>query len=242
MSIAAPSRTVLGLAMRSLMGGRRALALGLFNAIPVIAVIAGLAGEAANERLYGRLVGNLIIPVQIAFVALALAGAAISDEREDGTIVYLTQTPLPRMAIVGAKLLAVWVATVILTLPGAIAGSIVAADRGGGAVIMTLLATTLAALAYSGLFVWLALRLRRAVITGLVYIVIWEGTIASFADSADRLSIAAYARRLTQEARPDFVWETAAPVRPVVAVIALLIFAAAGLWFGSRRLGRMELP
>lgn len=240
--IAAPSPPVVGLALRSLLGGKRAVALALFNLIPVIAVSAGLAGEASNAPLYGRVVGNLVIPVQIALVALALAGAAISDEREDGTILYLTQTPLPRMAIVGAKLLAIWVSAVLLTLPGALAGAIVAADQGGDAVLMTLAATTLASVAYSGLFTWLALRLKRAVITGLLYIVIWEGTIASFADSADRFSVAAYARRLAQEAQPEFAWETAAPTGVGVSVLALLLFAAGGLWFGSRRLDRMELP
>jgi ABC-2 type transport system permease protein len=240
--IAAPSPPALGLALRALLGGRRALALALFNLIPVIAVVVGLAGEASNGPLYGRVVGNLVIPVQIALVALALAGAAVSDEREDGTILYLTQTPLPRMAIVGAKLLAVWLSTVFLTLPGVLAGAVVAADRGVDAMLMTFAAATLAALAYSGLFIWVALRLRRAVITGLVYIVIWEGSIASFADSADRFSVAAYARRLAQDAQPDFAWETAAPTSVGVAVLALLLFAAGGLWVGSRRLERMELP
>lgn len=240
--IAAPSAPVFGLSMRALVGGRRALALALLNAIPIIAVVVGLAGEASNDRLYGRVVGNLVIPIQIALVALALAGAALSDEREDGTILYLTQTPLPRMAIVGAKLLAVWTATVLLTLPGVLAGALVAADRGGGAVLLTFAAAVLAAFAYAGAFTWLALRLRRAVITGLSYIVLWEGTVASFADSADRFSVAAYGRRIAQEARPDFAWETAAPTGAGMAVLALVLFGVAGLWFASRRLDRMELP
>ena len=240
--IAAPSRPVFMLALRTALGGRRVFALLSLNLIPVIAAVAGAAGEASHAALYARVVGNIVIPIQVALVALALAGATISDERDESTILYLTQTPLARMAIVGAKLAAIGVGTAALTLPGAIAGALLVSGRGGGAVLITLAAVWLATLAYAGLFTWLAFRLRRAVVSGLLYIVIWEGSIASFAASADRLSVSAYARRIAKAAEPDFAWRTAAPTGVTAAVIALLVFTLGGLWLGTRRLERMELP
>ena len=47
---------------------------------------------------------RLLIPVVTALVALVVGASAIGDEREDGTILYLAATPLPRLGIVVAKI------------------------------------------------------------------------------------------------------------------------------------------
>ena len=52
----------------------------------------------------------------------------------------------------------------------------------------------LAAAAYAALSVLLSLSIRHAILAGILYVLLWEGSIASFAASASRLSIAAYAK------------------------------------------------
>ena len=44
---------------------------------------------------------------------------------------------------------------------------------------------------------------RRPVVVGALYILLWEGSIATFAASADRFSIAAYGRALAVEGVVD---------------------------------------
>ena len=66
---------------------------------------------------------------------------------------------------------------------------------------------------------------------------LWEATIATFADSADKLSLGAYGRRLVAAGVPDAETFRVPPVGAVTAVIVLLAVAAAGIWLGGRRLG-----
>ena len=73
---------------------------------------------------------------------------------------------------------------------------------------------------------------------GVLYILLWEGSIATFAASASKLSIAAYGRALVAERLP----EAAAPVvGPAPAVVVLAAVAAVACWLGARALVRVEL-
>ena len=237
-----PARAILGLTLRSIAGGKRLIALALLNLLPIIGVLIARAADADPARVFGRAYGNLHLPIICALVALSLAGSAVSEERDDGTIVYLTQTPVPRLAIAAAKVAAVWIATLVTVLPSTLAVLLVARDVGAAAVGWAIVGTLLVTFAYAGAFTWLALRMRRAIIAGLAYVAIWEGTIAGFAASAKRLSISAYGRVFGREGDPAFSWASAAPARPLTAVLVLCAIGVLGLWASARRLERMELP
>ena len=242
-TLAPPSQPILRLSLRALLGKRRALALLPLNILPIAVAVFSAFHTGRNPELrYAHLVGQLLLPFVVALVSLALASASIADEREDSTLVYLTQTPVPRMAIMGAKILATWVATLAVVFPGVAAAMVVDQNAGGGGVLWLLVAVVLTALAYSAAFSWLSLRMSRAVLTGIAYIVFWEGSIASFAPSADRLSISAYGRVIAKEARSGVSWTNAPAVGWLTAVIVLIAASAIALWFASRRLERMELP
>ena len=51
------------------------------------------------------------------------------------------------------------------------------------------------ACAYTAVFGALSLRVKRPVVIGLIYVLFWEGSIATFAPSARWLSLGAYAAR-----------------------------------------------
>ena len=97
-----------------------AVALSLVPLVPALLALAYAAsGTATRQDAYSSLVGQLLIPSAASFVALVLGASALGDERDDGTILYLASTPLPRLSIVVAKLLAAWTATMLLCVPGA---------------------------------------------------------------------------------------------------------------------------
>jgi hypothetical protein len=77
------------------------------------------------------------------------------------------------------------------------------------------------------------------VVIGVLYILLWEGSIATFAASADRLSIAAYGRVLAVEGVIDV---NAPETSPVVAVIVLAVVVALTIRAAARRLSRTEMP
>jgi len=76
-------------------------------------------------------------------------------------------------------------------------------------------------------------------VVGVIYILLWEGSIATYAASADRLSIAAYGRAMVAEQLPQ---SAAGVVSPATAAVILLVATVAGALLGARALTRTELP
>jgi ABC-2 type transport system permease protein len=236
------SLPVYRLTLRSLFTGRRVLALALLALVPVVAAIAfAAAGEVEPELFWARLLQRLVIPTITAFVAVVIGASAIADEREDGTILYLASTPLSRLTLVTTKIAAAWTATMALLVPSVLASGAIAlgAEAQASLIAWPLLGVALAALCYCAVAAWLSMVVRRAIVIGVLYILLWEGSIATFAASADRFSIAAYGRAIAVEGvidvnAPETSW--------VAAVVVLLAVAAVAAWGAARRMTRTELP
>ena len=173
-------------------------------------------------------------------VALVIGVSAIGDEREDGTILYLVATPQSRLGLIATKIAAAWTATLILLVPSLVLSAllILQGDTDLSALAWPVAGLAFATLAYCGVAAWLSLRTRRPIVIGVLYVLLWEGSIATFAASASKLSIAAYGRALVAERFP----EAAAPVvGPAPAVLILAAAAALTCWLGARALVRAEL-
>jgi ABC-2 type transport system permease protein len=238
------SRPIYGLTIRALLGQKRTLALVLLSFAPVfMAAVFSVAADADADphNFYSRLVQRLFIPLITALVALIVGVSAIGDEREDGTILYLVATPLPRLGIVVAKILAAWTVCVALLVPSVVVCGLLAltGDVTFALLFWPALGVTLAALAYCAVGGWLSLQVRRPIVVGVIYILLWEGSIATYAASADRLSIAAYGRAMVAEQLPQ---SAAGVVSPATAAVILLVATVAGALLGARALTRTELP
>jgi len=119
----------------------------------------------------------------------------LGDPAEDRTLVYLWLKPVPRwrIAIAGlgsALAVALPLSIVPLAVGVSLSGAGVELVRGAVA------ATAVSVIAYCCLFLGLGLRVRRALIWGLAYVLIWEGAVARTARGAARLSINVHARSL----------------------------------------------
>jgi ABC-2 type transport system permease protein len=237
------SRPVFLLTLRGLADGRRPLVLALLAAMPVVAAaVVAAAGADTDPRIFwARLAQRLVIPTVTAVVAVVVAASAVGDEREDGTILYLVSTPLSRTGLIATKVLAAWTASMALLGPSVlVAGALALGDRvEAGMLLWPLAGVALSSLAYCAAAVLLAMVSRRPVIIGVLYILLWEGSIATFAASADRLSIAAYGRTLAVE---GVVRVNAPDVPAATAAAVLLAVAAVSTWLAARRLRRTELP
>ena len=231
------------LTLRALLLQRRTILLALLAAAPVVvALVYAVAAKAGAHhfRFYSHLVQDMFVPTIAAVVALVIGVSALGDEREDGTIYYIVATPQSRLALVTTKVAAAWTATLLLLVPSLVISALLilqgAADV--GSLAWPLAGVALATLAYCGVAGWLSLRTRRPIVIGVLYILLWEGSIATFAASASKLSIAAYGRALVAERLP----EAAAPVvGPAPAVVVLAAVAAFTCWLGARALVRVEL-
>ncbi len=159
-----------------------------------MAVLIGLIFRAAADdpvtagTEFINVVGfTAVLPI----CALVFASSSLGDTVDDRTLVYLWLTPVPRWQIAAAATLAS--TTVALPL---VFGPLVlaAAATGAGPALIgaTAMACTVGTFGYAGLFTALGLRVRRALVWGIAYILIWEGFVATASDTAAKLSLRAY--------------------------------------------------
>jgi ABC-2 type transport system permease protein len=237
---------VFELTVRQLARGKRPLVLLLVPLVPaVLALATRLSNSGQSEtEVYATLMEDVFLPTAVAFTALVLGASALGDERDDGTILYLVSTPLARVRLAGTKALAAWLVTFTLCLPGLIACFILALDSQAtiSAGLWSLAALAGATAAYVAAFSALSMLTRRPVVIGFLYVVFWEGSIATVAPGADRFSIAAYARVLVARGLPADASSHVPDYSPLLASCVLVGVIAVATWLCTRRLSRAELP
>jgi ABC-2 type transport system permease protein len=235
---------VMRLTLRALLLQKRTIMLALICAAPMLtALIYDVAKPPDADPLdfYSQIVQQLFVPTVAALIALVFGVSAFGDEREDGTILYLVSTPQPRIELVIGKVLAAWIATLVLVVPSLIVTAFfgLGPQLTAGRVGWPLLGVVLSTLAYCSVSSWLSLRTRRPIVIGILYILLWEGSIATFAASAAKLSIAAYGRAFVAHSLP----QAASPVTGVgPSAIVLAVVVAVGGWAAARELVHGELP
>lgn len=237
--------SLLALSLRSVLRGKRVvfvMALPLLIGV-ITTMLAATAGDADRTDAYGVLAGELLVLI-VALVGLVLGVNAFGDERDEGTLGLLLATTLPRPRIVLTKYAAATAITWLACLPATI-GCLLLATRTtlslGSAAWSLLLATALASAAYAGLFVLLSLLLRRAILVGLAYIVLWEGLLAGATTAFRHLSVSAYASRVAGAPWDEPPFQSVADVSVPVAVLVLLGVAVVAVAGSAWRLPRSHL-
>ncbi|MGI8793792.1 MAG: hypothetical protein ACR2H3_11550, partial [Acidimicrobiales bacterium] len=137
--------------------------------------------------------------------------------------VYLWLRPVPRSVIAVAAWAASLVAAGVLGV-ASIGLLAMAAQVGPDLVLAALAAAALATIAYVGLFVCLGLIVRRALIWGLAYLLIWEGFVARSGTAVARLSVLVYARTILADVAGHTPPPLAASI-PVAVITPLAVGA-----------------
>jgi ABC-2 type transport system permease protein len=187
--------TIARLTLRQLLARRRGVAVILFALLP--AVIAGLFSLRVDADAVGFMIDlhdNFVIRVVLPVVALIFGTGAFGAERDDGTAVYLFTKPVPRWRIALAKIVtAAIMTTVVVTASALLAG--VVAFRGMGpdrVVVAFTVGAAVGGVLYAAVFVALGLLARRAILVGLVYVVLWEAFASQMFAGTRTLSIRQY--------------------------------------------------
>jgi ABC-2 type transport system permease protein len=183
--------TIAGITVRGLLGRKRSL---LLIPLPLVLLfltaVARTSGVAPKDWADAVLV-VLGVGVVMPLTALIIGTSVFGSEIDDGTIVHVLTKPLPRREVVLTKYL---VATGISALVSAVsllaAGIITGSLRLGiglavGGVVGTIV--------YTALFVMASLLIRRSVLIGLAYILLWENLLGSLLSGTRVLSVQQYA-------------------------------------------------
>jgi ABC-2 type transport system permease protein len=232
------------LALRRLLLRRRSLLLAFAPLLAAVVAVIQAAGGTADAGSFAALMEQIFLPTILPFLALVIGSSALGEERDDATILYLASTPLPRLAIALPAVAAAALTTIVLCLPGlAIVIALSPGDDLSATSAAWALASVLAgACVYAAVFGALSLRVKRPVVIGLIYVLFWEGSIATFAPSARWLSLGAYARAVVAGGLPDFTDENVPAIGAPAAIAVLAAVAAVASWWCGRRLARLELP
>ncbi|GGM54059.1 hypothetical protein GCM10011608_43780 [Micromonospora sonchi] len=212
--------TVAWITARGLFGRRRFL---LLLPLPVLLVVlAGLSqGMGVEPSDWGQpVVVGLGLAVVLPVVALIVGTGVLGAEIDDGTVVHVLTTPLPRWQIVLPKLaVAAGVTAATVAAPLFVAGLLADSVRLGLALAV---AASAGALAYSALFVAASLLTRRPVLLGLVYVLIWEGLLSNVLAGSRVFSIQHYVIALADRLAPTELLHTTISM-PLAAVMTALV-------------------
>jgi ABC-2 type transport system permease protein len=163
--------------------------------------------------------------IVVPLAALWLGTSAIGDLVEDRLLVYVWLKPVPRWQLPAAAVLATITVVVPLTALPLAASALLAGA--GELALAVLLAASLAACAYAGLFVAAGLWLRRAVWWGLAFVLLWENGVAHASGGTARFTLTSWARSIVATAPGVDV-----PLgrRSVVAALVVLPAVAVAGW------------
>jgi ABC-2 type transport system permease protein len=235
--------TVTQLTWHSLLGRRRALLLMVLPAILLLlAVVVRLAhGQDAQAAVH--LLGAFALGFLVPLICLIAGTGSIGPEIDDGSIMYLLAKPLSRPSIVHSKLLvAVVVATLFGAVPTLFAGLVVA---GGDAHVALgyAVGALLAGIAYSALFLLLAIVTRNAVVVGLLYALVWESVVGGYVPGAQALSIQQWSLAVTEKIIGSGAHDLQvdAAVSLPTGVVLLVVVTVAATVYGGRRLRSIRI-
>ncbi|HEX2576383.1 MAG TPA: hypothetical protein VHK88_08550 [Aquihabitans sp.] len=226
------------LLLRSVATPGRLVAIAALAGVSILTALAVNASSPPDrlEAAVGYVNANLSTLVPVA--VLVFGAATLGDLIDDGSLVYLWLRPVPpRVYVVAA-----WAATVTIAVPlvGApIVLATVMVDADSNLLVATVVGALVAISAYSALFVMGGIRFRRALPWGLVYILIWEGFVASAGETAAKLAIRSYVRSiLAQQTGEDI---KLAEFTLASGIIVPLVVTVVALAYAARRLARTDV-
>ncbi len=158
-------------------------------------------------------------------------------------MIYLLTKPIQRWQILLPKVTAAWLITSALVVPfSVLACSVSLEGRSETPMLLGVGAALIfGCLAYTAVFVFLSVATSRALITGLVYVFLWEGAITAIFNGTRYLSIRHYTIGLADWIAGSIPNTFEAYVGGTTALIMAAIATAAALILANRRLQALEV-
>lgn len=188
---------------------------------------------------------EVMIPTLLPLTVLVLATSALGNEVEDRTLPFLTLKPVSRLRIVIEKL----VGCVAVSGPLVVLGltlTYVVVMRGDSGENLRLLgamvvASLVATLTYSSIFMLVSLLISRALVAALVYLFVWESILGRFVPGLRYVSIRHFVSSIFAALADDprFAVDNATGLGAAIATLAIATAIAIAL--ATWRLRTMNL-
>jgi ABC-2 type transport system permease protein len=211
---------IAAITLRGMLGRRRALLLLLLPATLVALAIALLATNHAQPAVTAILLQRFGVATLLPLVALIAASGVLGTEIDDGSFVFLLSKPIPRSVIVNTKLAVAAGLTILFAAVPVLAAGLLMARLDAGIALGFAAGAAAGSIAYAAIFVLINVLTRHAVVTGLVYALIWETLVGEFVPGARQLSVQQWALSITD-------WVSSSPaIHAEVGVPAALVLLA----------------
>lgn len=189
----------------------RSIAMGLLVSTPVVVCLAyrlflrfGFDIDVSGFTLFSVLSATLGFQFVSPMLALFYGTGVVSDDVEQGTMRYLLTRPCSRASILLGKMLGSIAIQLALFLPALLACFYIAVAPEGwealGArfpsLLKNLLAATMGAAAYNGLFSLLGCSVKRPLLFGLFFVFGWQAGATYVPGAARKLTVAHYQQSL----------------------------------------------
>ncbi|HEX3492716.1 MAG TPA: ABC transporter permease [Streptosporangiaceae bacterium] len=182
---------IISVTFRATMGRRRALLFAV-PAVVLIAVAALLAATAHSGSWQPEFLGDFGFTIVLPLTSLIIGTSVLGAEIDDGSVVHLLATPVPRSQVVLSKFVVAAGLTILLGAIPEYLGAAIAAGPGSRLAVGLLAGAVAAAVIYNALFVMLSALTTRAIAIGLIYLLVWEGLLANLVPGVGLLSAGQY--------------------------------------------------
>lgn len=238
---------ILVLTLRQFSGGKAIRVVGLFSLAPALFTVVYLISpdSTSGRQWIDDLFRNVIVPTILPLATVILATNALGNEIEDRTMVYLALKPVRRSRIILEKYAAVVQSTWFALIVGTTIAWLMA-SRGDAIDNLDILAAAVLALlagvmTYGAIFLAVSLIVPRALIVGIIYVLIWESLLGRLIPGARLLSIQHYVQSIYSRLLADPQFEVTNALRFPSAMLAVMVLIVFALVFATLRLRAMDL-
>ncbi|MFV2178122.1 ABC transporter permease [Actinomadura sp. LOL_016] len=232
--------TIATITFRSMLGRRRRALLLLALPAILVALALGIRMTGNDDLETTTLVLQQFgLATLLPLLALIAGTGVIGPEIDDGQIMYVLTKPIPRQVIVVTKLaVAIVLVTAFAVVPTLLAGVLLAGTTAGLTASYTV-GVLVGGVAYSAIFVALAVASRNAVTIGLLYALVWESLLASFAPGAKSASVQAWALSVTDSLTSATM--VTSSVDLTLAIVLLVAVTVVGAFLAVFRLRSLSV-
>jgi ABC-2 type transport system permease protein len=233
------ARTVASITLRATMGRRRVLVFALPPLILVLVTVLLKAVNAERSDWPSLILGGFGLAVVLPLTALIIGTSVLGAEIDDGSVVHLLATPVPRSTVILSKFaVATGLTMLFAAVPEFLAGLI--ATGGPSRLAAGVFAGALAgSVIYNALFVMISVLTTRAIAVGLLYLLVWESLLSNVVSGVRVLSVEQYSLGIANSIARDGNLNAHLGVATAAVMGALVTVIALGL--AVRRLGAFSL-
>jgi len=221
------------LTLRATLGRRRAILFAIPAVILIALTLILRASRPPGAQWPDHLLGDFGFSVLLPLTALVIGTGVLGAEIDDGSAIHLLATPIHRRTIVVTKFAIAAVLTMLFAaVPELIAGLLAPGVR--GLAVALFIGALAGSVIYSAAFVMASVLTTRAIMVGLLYVLVWEALLGNVVGGARILSIAHYSLGIANAIHPDAQLQagltlTTSVILGIVVTIGALVLATRSL-------------